>query len=457
MAVQALNALLGAFDRAGGIVLPPTIPLTPLEPLIASSTPQDGFSIDPIDTLIEAVEDENKGIDILFLVGSNPLFESPAGEQLRDVMDRIPVKVALTPFRDETASVADFVLPTPTFLESWQGLTTPTSVAFATLSVSRPVLEPIYDCRHAGDTLLALASSVGGKVGTDLPWQDYVSYLKHRLQGLVISGEGSVVSGSFEESWVHYLEQRGWRFLDHSGLEPFWRDLVREGAWWNPVRQEGDWDRIFSTPSGRFEFYSQSLETRLQKIGRSVADNELSDAEALQRGIDETGLTVSGDDACLPHFEPPGLLGDGELALVPFSPITSRGSLAVSSPMLLEMFGYQNLSGWETWLELSSETAHRLHLGDGDRVAVESSRGTIEAIIRVAPGAADDVAHMPLGLGHREGFGAADGIGSNPLEIVADSRDSLSGHRASASSRVNLRLLERRQRGGPAPIHGGHS
>ena len=111
------------------------------------------------------------------------------------------------------------------------------------IGLGRPVVEPLFDSRHPGDVLLQLGRSAAGSGAGALPWDNYLDYLKDRLEGLVISGEGSVVTGSFEESWVHFLEERGWRFLEHGSLENFWAALERESAWWNPVSARGDWAR----------------------------------------------------------------------------------------------------------------------------------------------------------------------------------------------------------------------
>jgi hypothetical protein len=275
------------------------------------------------------------------------------------------------------------------------------------------------------------------------------------VEGLAISGQGSVITGTFEESWIHFLEARGWRFLEKEGLEAFWEDLLRESGWWNPVRAQGDWPRLFRTPSGRYEFFSRTLEQRLREIGLAEGGTSLDEQQALARGITAVGLDVEGDEACLPHFEAPEESGEGELALVPFRPITARGRLGVASPMVLEMFGYPVFSGWQTWAELAPETAHEVDLEWGDLVEVESDRGVMAAVVRVQPGATPGTVHVPLGLGHREPFGAAGGVGANPVELLDPVPDQLAGTLALSSTRVHLRLLRRRPHGGPPPVLGG--
>ncbi len=422
-------------------------------------TPDDSagaFGVDPVEALVEGVIEGTDPIDLLIIVSSNPVYSSPAGGRLRQAMEQIQLVVTLTPFMDETAAHADLILPSHVFLESWQGATTPAAVAFSTLGLGKPVIEPLFDTRHPGDVLLELGRVVGGPASEALPWVSYPDYLKERLEGLVISGEGSVVTGSFEESWVHFLEERGWRFLEHRSLENFWAVLERESAWWNPVPARGDWARLFRTPSGRFEFFSQTLERHLREVGAMEAQAEMSDEEALERGIAVMGSQVDSDEVCLPHFEPPVTTGEGELQLLPFRPITARGRLAAVSPMVMEMFGYPFLDGWQTWAEVATETAHELDLADGDVVAVESDRGSIEAVVRVHPAAVPGTVHVPMGLGHDQPLGVAENIGSNPIEIIDPIRDSLSGALSLTSSRVNLRLISRRPHGGPAPLDGGH-
>jgi len=183
VAVHALNALVGAFDRPGGVVLPAPVPLAPLPPLaepggaaarrsvFAADGSGGSLGIDPIEALAERVLDGSHPIDVLFVVGANPVHDSPAGPRLREALERIPLVVSLTPFRDETAACADLVLPSHVFLEGWQGTTTPATVAFSVVGLSHPVVEPLYDTRHPADVLLELGRRVAGT--GPLPWESY--------------------------------------------------------------------------------------------------------------------------------------------------------------------------------------------------------------------------------------------------------------------------------------------
>ena len=124
--------------------------------------------------------------------------------------------------------------------------------------------------------------------------------------------------------------------------------------------------------------------------------------------------------------------------------------------MILAMFGYSVLTAWRTWVELSPQTAHDLHIGDGDTVTLDSEHGSAEAVVRLNPGAVPGVANVALGLGHVRPGSIDHDIGSNPAHVVIPEHDPLSGSLALASTRVRMRLVRRRSRGEPLPADGGH-
>ena len=467
MAVHAINALVGAFGRPGGVVIPPSIPFTPLEPIavpgVASADsllgpdPQlGGFGIDPIEALTERMLNGSHAVEVLFILNTNPMHDSMYSDRLRQAIERIPMVVSVSPFLDETAALADFVLPSHLFLESWQAPTTPSSIPVSVLGLAGPVVEPFFDTRQTGDILLELARRVGGPLPGALPWPTYVDYLKHRVKGLAASGQGAVISGSFEESWIQFLEERGWRIQEPSSFDRYWDDLVKEAGWWDPVVIRGDWARLFRNPTRRFEFFSRTLEKHRNDMDSDPRKATTSGAAKERERERSATLTAEGDEAFLPHFEPPVLVGEGELTLLPFRPITGRGRFTAMSPMLLEMFGYSVLSGWETWVELARETAHEFHIEEGDEVELRSDRGTMTAVVRIQPSAVPRVAYVPMALGHLAPRGEV-AVGSNPADVLIPVRDPLSGALSTTSTRVSLKLIRRRRHGGPAPMEEGRA
>jgi len=460
MAIHALNALLGAFDRPGGVTLAPPIPVTPMpaahppdsaggDSLFARGAQQGLGAEDPVAALADGILDGSAPVELLILSSYDAVHDSPAGEQLREALERVPMVVTLATFADETTPYAHYVLPTSLYLESWQGTTTPETVPFGFIGVAQPVIDRLYDTRHPGDVLLELNRLAGGD-SEAMPWDTYAGYLENRLEGVAVSRQGAIITGSFEDDWVQFLEERGWRFPESQRPDDYWDEMVRRAGWWDPVRTSGNWDSLFPTDTGRFEFWPHRLERRLTTIA-----GDTGDSDPLAAAIAALGLEADPESVCLPHFEPPSFAGEGQIVLHPFRPITSRGSLGRYSPMVLEMFGHTVLSGWRTWAELAPETAAELGVGDGDLVELVSDRGSIDAVVHTYPGSLPGVVHVSLGLGQTLADGEV--IGSNPLRALLDVTDPLSNAMSENSTRVRLQVIERRSHGVASPAHGDGS
>ncbi|MDP2956483.1 MAG: molybdopterin-dependent oxidoreductase [Longimicrobiales bacterium] len=469
MAVHSLNALSGAFNRPGGVVLPPQIPLATM-PTLPGGPPNAADSLfagglgarlggrDPIEALADGVLDGTHPVDVLFVLGWNPILDSPAKERLADALSRIPMVVALTPFLDETAALADLVLPTNVPLESWHCATTPATVPFGILGVGSPVVDPLFDTRHPGDVFIELGQRVDPGSSAFSAWPDFEAFIRYRLEGLALAGQGSVFKGSLEEAWVGFLEDRGWRFTEGMDFETLWGDLVLHGGWWNPTIRDAAWSQTFRTPSGKFEFWSQTLERDLSALGGGSAAGSGSGAEeALQRGIDVLQIGAQADEVCFPHHEAPLEAGEGDFRLVTFRPITARGGLGVTSAMLMEMFGHTQYSGWETWAEISPETAGELGLNDGDIIEFRTEGAAAQVVLRLQPGGMPGVVYIPIGLGRHGDIGPAGGVGFNPVELLTPMHDPLSGALVLNGARGQLRLVSRRPHGGPAPLPEGRA
>ena len=93
---------------------------------------------------------------------------------------------------------------------------------------------------------------------------------------------------------------------------------------------------------------------------------------------------------------------------------------------------------YDSWVELSPESAARLHIEEGDIVEVTSPTGTILAPVVIYPGIRPDVAAMPIGQGHTAYGRYAKNRGANPLSILGTQTDKESGAFAWAATRVKI-------------------
>jgi anaerobic selenocysteine-containing dehydrogenase len=96
--------------------------------------------------------------DAAIFLGVNPVFTAPSGLKVREALAKVPFKVCLAQYRDETANEADLVIPVDSALEDWG-----THVAFqqgeeVQLTLQQPLMERLYPngTRSSGDILLEL-------------------------------------------------------------------------------------------------------------------------------------------------------------------------------------------------------------------------------------------------------------------------------------------------------------
>ncbi len=429
MAVMALNALVGSIGVKGGI-----IPLPAFSPFVLPPCPQDeiarnGLSNRRLDkseeklfplanSVAEQIPDAllNNNVPYqvkaLILHRANPVFLSPDLNRWFETVRKIPLVVSMTSFMDETSMLADIILPLHATLEDWHALATRTLKGTPVLSVSKPVVEPLYDTKNAGDVVISLAKAVGGTVAEAFPWNSVDEAIKESLKGLFESGRGEPISEppvEEEESWIEEEAK--------PTLDKWFRSIAAVGGW---VDKKAVVTPKFNTPSGKFEFYSQTLR---QKLGERVSDL-----------------------ACLPHVEDPEFLGELKkevrLATAPpagngtsepmhlylFVPLVFQNGEGAHLPYLQGIAGsYLSERRWHTWVEINPETAKELGIVEDEFVWVISPIGRVRARAKFNVGIPKDVVAMPLGLGHTAYGRWAQGVGSNPASIVPKVLDEITG------------------------------
>ena len=386
LAIHALNGLVGSIDVPGGVLRPRQAPFTPWESLPEPSPEPrlDGAGSVAYPLAANAPHSLPERILVgapyapraLFLYETNPLFEGAGANRWHDVFQRVPFIVSFSSFLDESTRHADLVLPNHTFPERWVDGTPPGGPGTATIGIGRPVIEPLYDTRHTGDVLLALAQTVGGSMVAHLPWAGYEELLRFRTRGLFEAG-GSIQADSFDR---------------------FWSELQEQGVWFGAPYAFGQWEQVLTTPSGHFQFHPDYEPTR-----------------------------YSGGGSEFP------------LHLIPYRVIADAGCRAPNAPLLWEMYGLHIKEMWRNWAELHPETAHQLGIEDGDPVWVESPQGRIRLKARIYEGTLPDAINVPLGGGHTAGGRWASQVGGgNVAELVVPQTDPQAGTVAWCGTRVKV-------------------
>ncbi len=162
--------------------------------------------------LAGAIDEMQKGkVDVLFVYGTNPSFTFPESFGFDYAVGQVGVQgegsgkgaglvIALASHLDETAQLADYVLPVNTNLEDWGYVTTPDG----SISLIQPSMRPIFDTRSAGDVLLTVASTAGKNIGGDAKTFD--AFVKTNF----LKATANKANGNADKFWLSSLEKGGY-------------------------------------------------------------------------------------------------------------------------------------------------------------------------------------------------------------------------------------------------------
>jgi len=437
MAIHALNALVGSIGSVGGVIRQMDPPLKGYPPVVQDEIAKAGVSNPRVDLAgtskyplagkVYQMLPENilskypYDVDTIMLYYTNPLFSSPQVNRFWDAFEKVPFIVSFSPFMDESTSMSDYVLPDHTYLERWHDDVIYPSLGYPVTGLRQPVVEPLYNTQNALDSLIQVAKAIGGSVAESFPWGSFEELLKFRYSGIYEAKTGTIIADSFDK---------------------WWNEFKMKGVWADPPYKFGDWDRNLATPSKKFEFYSQSLEQKLEHLAEHEAEKHgTTPEEEMEKMLQQLRTQARGDEVFMPHYEPPVFYGDEleyPLYFVTYKLMTHAEGRGANVPFLQNILGVILQEHWDSWVEINPLTAAKLGISDGDDVYIESKVGRIRTKARLYEGARPDTVNMPFELGHKTYGRWARGRGANPNEILFCENDRLGGLAAFSATRVRV-------------------
>jgi anaerobic selenocysteine-containing dehydrogenase len=437
MAIHALNALVGSIDVPGGVIRQDAPPFGPWPDTVQDGLAEQRLAMPRLDragtkeyplangmyeTLPESIlADDPYPANAIFLHQADPLFGSPDPDRFYKAFQKVPFIVSFSPFMEDSTSYADLILPGHVYLEGWVDDVLVPSLGYPVLGLGQPAVQPLYDTRNAGDVLLQLTRELGGTMAESFPWRNFEELLRFRLRDIFEAGRGSIVTDTFDQ---------------------FWHEFQERGVWSAPPYRFGEWERVLTAPSGRFEFYSQNLKHTLEALAeREATEKGTTAEEELEKMLQELRLQARGDELYMPHYEFPRWVGEETeypFHLNVYELMALLDGRVANLPWLQTIAGLHIKEMWGNWVEINPETARELSIADGDLVWVESPVGRIQARARLYPGAMPEVVNMPLGQGHTAHGRWAKGQGTNPKRIIGNEYDYLGELVAWSSMRVRI-------------------
>lgn len=220
MAVLALNAVKGNLGKPGGVVLRGEMPWkalgaamdVPAGPRLDGGDQRIMGMDNAYDLAAAALKGSPYPLEALIVVGCNPAFSGPQAKVMQKLIDQVPFVVSISEYMDETALMADVVLPAASFLECWGDCATAYGAAQAFYGVHQPLISIFPKAKAQGDWVLVLAKQMGGKAAAALPFADTKEALAARAAGM-----GGLKDLSVKGYWMQAKPAYGFSVKTPSG------------------------------------------------------------------------------------------------------------------------------------------------------------------------------------------------------------------------------------------------
>lgn len=401
-----LAAITGNWGRKGGTYFNMTTP-----PPIRVSAPEHRRA--PINRpavrhnavgWLEAMEHGTPYPLKALITANNPAALWPDQTRVRKALLSLDLIVHMDLFENETSAFADYVLPVATGIE--KGEIGRGNEDRKVIWIDR-VKEPPGEARTDGWIWIELGKRLGF--------------------GDVLKEEHKDYARFWDEMCISHPEMRGctqkrlhsvpWRWVRTpvaSEDAPEIETLFLEGTT-APGQPAG---KRFPTPSGKLEFYTRELEAKFETLGLSALPEFYTDREQLidlpyvdfAEGDNTAGL-ISPFHSIPTHTSPARIVQTGGES--PGRLLRAQGfdtELVTGRPPAPQFhswmhYAWQAQEMWpDLYIQLHPEKAKSLGIEDGERVAVETAHGAIEARAWIHAGIRPTAVYIPIGWGERQPF-----------------------------------------------------
>ncbi|MEM1448500.1 MAG: molybdopterin-dependent oxidoreductase [Planctomycetota bacterium] len=302
-AIVLLNALVGSVGKPGGFCWmftggydkkrfpSPKGPSKPKTPSILADPPE--FALSNVWNTMKVGEivywylkTKRARIQVYMTYNIDSPLTWPETEVTRSVMldeEAIGYHVCINPFFNETASMADLVLPWTTYMERWDVDARGAYNLKPYLSMRRPMVDALGEAKDVREIFPEIARRVGGSMAAAYPMQDMPEYMAEWVKNVPVAEDA-------DETPMQYMERVG--AYEDPDQRPYYTPYLKplteadlEGAvldeetgiWTKDgkgvgIEREGGAVLGFRTPSRRFEIYSEFV----QRTGRNQDTKDLT-------------------------------------------------------------------------------------------------------------------------------------------------------------------------------------
>jgi len=381
---------------------------------------------------------------VVFTFMTNPCFSPANPQRFWEAFKDIFI-VTFSSWVDDTSLFADYILPDPPYLESLMACPVYPSLGHPAANLMQPVVKPLYDTRFMFWTLSELGKRIGGKMGA---YYAKLGSLEDVLSAM-IKGKKEIDPRTGQEKYKIGWTLDQWKekgtWYEPGPISPF---IHSAGVFYDlkekkPATPEVIKEKVFKTPSGKFEFRSGNKEHKLmEKIEKDLEKEGVKDKHAREARAKQE-VAKKEKDLYPQYREPEWAGGQGfDLYLNTAKLVNHAEGRGANSPSLQDSFDILNNRGFGTYCWMHPTVAQERRIKDGQEVIVESPMGKIAAKALITPGCHPQVVVVPFEHGHKKAgpwaYGRHATIGSNPDLLIQNISDPDSGLQAFYQTMVKV-------------------
>ncbi|HEY5701882.1 MAG TPA: molybdopterin-dependent oxidoreductase [Gammaproteobacteria bacterium] len=401
--------------------------------------------------VLDVIRDGSQGRpDVYMWYCYQPVYSNPQVQQNIEVLkdeEVLPYTVCVSPFYDESAALADLILPDTTYLErwDWEDMVGPNQVP--EFYIRQPLVKPMGEVRDFKDVCCELAERMGFPLGYSSA-EEFVQLSCEMTPGIKEAGgfrymveNGVWVDPESKPNYYSYKKEIAPEKLTGEGV------IYDEetGVYWNWHESKAK-----SEVEARTKGYTHTKNAYKGYIGQSINGtvyagfepdklNKSGYFEFYSSLLEEKGYPPLPTYTPIPEHEK---MSPGQLILSTYKVNVQSHSRTQNCKWLTEI--YHENPAW-----LNPEDAVALGIRDKDKIRVKSELGEIETFAHVTPAVVPGVIAVSNHCGHWEYGRVASGKttpdskddtaleykwwdfnGVHPNWIIPDRQDPINGQQA---------------------------
>ncbi len=335
---------------------------------------------------------------------NNPMAQWPGQEDAREAFKALDLHVHIELFPNESTAFADYVLPAAGGIE--KGEIGRTNDDRRIVWIDR-MIDPPGNAKPDGWIWIEL----GKRLGFD-------DVLKEEYKDSAVFWDEMCINNDHlrgvTQKRLHSVPYRWVRFPVASEDAPEIETLYEEGT--TAVGQpEG---HRFPTPSGKLEFWTPELEAKFEKLGLSARPEFYSEREQLidmpyverQIADDEEGVIspffANPTSASTARIRQPGNDSPGaQLRAQGFDTELVTGRASATHFHSWTHYFWQAQEMWpDMYVQIHPDRAAAAGIEDGQKVRIETSHGSVEAVAWIHAGIRPTAVFVPMGWGEKQPY-----------------------------------------------------